>query len=98
MKNVLASWSYGISIFDSSVGALGGCPFAPDATGNVATEALVKALEDNGVKVDVDLQKLSRAQRLLDPFLIEDRRTLPKNGSPACTACQFSQGEVCCQR
>jgi hydroxymethylglutaryl-CoA lyase len=98
VENVLASWSYGISIFDSSVGALGGCPFAPGATGNVATEAVVKALENQGVKVGVDLQKLLRARRLLDPFLIEDRRSLPKDGSPACAACQFSKGEVCCQR
>ena len=97
VENVLTSWSYGIRIFDSSVGALGGCPFAPGATGNVATEAVVKALEDKGVKVGVDLQKLLRARRLLDPFLIEDRRSLPKDGSPACAACQFSQGEVCCQ-
>ena len=98
VENVLASWSYGISIFDSSVGALGGCPFAPGATGNVATEAVVKALEDKGGKVGVDLQKLSQARCLLDPFLIEDRRSLPKDGSPACAACQFSKGEVCCQR
>ena len=98
VENVLASWSHGISIFDSSVGALGGCPFAPGATGNVATEAVVKALEDNGVQVGVDLQELLRARRLLDPFLIADRRSLPKYGSPACAACQYSQDDVCCQR
>jgi len=98
VENVLASWSYGITIFDSSVGALGGCPFAPGATGNVATEAVVKALEDSGGKVGVNLQKLAQARRLLDPFLDEDRRSLPENGSPACAACQFSEGEVCCQR
>jgi hydroxymethylglutaryl-CoA lyase len=98
VENVLASWSYGITIFDSSVGALGGCPFAPGATGNVATEDVVKALDAKGGKVGVDLQKLSQARRLLDPFLIEARRSLPKNGSPACAACQFSKGEVCCQR
>ena len=98
VENVLASWSCGIRIFDASVGALGGCPFAPGATGNVATEAVVKALEEKGGKVGVDLQKLSQARRLLDPFLTEDRRSLPKDGSPACAACQFSTREVCCQR
>jgi len=98
VENVLASWSYGINIFDSSVGALGGCPFAPGATGNVATEAVVKALADKGGKVGVDLQKLSQARRLLNPFLIKTRRSLPKDGSPACAACQFSTREVCCQR
>jgi hydroxymethylglutaryl-CoA lyase len=98
VENVLASWSCGICIFDSSVGALGGCPFAPGATGNVATEAVVKALEDKGGKVGVDLQRLAQARRLLDPLLIEDRRSLPKDGSPACAACQFSTREVCCRR
>jgi len=98
VENVLASWSYGITIFDSSAGGLGGCPFSPGATGNVATEALVKALEEKGVKVGVDLQKLSQARHLLNPFLIEVRRSLPKKGSPACAACRFSTREVCCQR
>ena len=98
VENVLVSRSYGIRIFDASVGALGGCPFAPGATGNVATEAVVKALEDNGERPGVDLQKLSQALRLLDPFLIDNRRSLPKGGSPACAACQFSSGEVCCRR
>jgi len=98
VENVLASWCYGISIFDSSVGALGGCPFAPGATGYVATEAVVKALEEKGGKVGVDLQKLAQARRLLYPFLIDNRRSLPQDGSPACAACQFSTREVCCQR
>ena len=98
IENVLVSWSYGTTIFDSSVGALGGCPFAPGATGNVATEDVVKALEKKGENVGVDLQKLSQARRLLDPILTEDRRPLPKDGSPACAACQYSTREVCCQR
>ena len=79
------------------MGALGGCPFVPGANGNVATEAVVKALEDNGEMPGVDLQKLSQARRLLDPFLIENRRSLPKAGSPACAACQFSSGQFCCR-
>jgi hydroxymethylglutaryl-CoA lyase len=98
VENVLVSRSYGIRIFDASVGALGGCPFAPGATGNVATEAVVTALEDKGERPGVDLQKLSQARRLLDPFLIDNRRSLPKGGSPACAACQFSSSEVCCRR
>jgi len=98
VENVLASWSYGITIFDSSAGGLGGCPFSPGATGNVATEALVKALEEKGGKAGVDLRKLSQARHLLNPFLIEVRRSLPKKGSPACAACRFSTREVCCQR
>ncbi|MFZ0726696.1 MAG: hydroxymethylglutaryl-CoA lyase, partial [Desulfobacterales bacterium] len=48
VENVLTSWACGIRIFDASVGGLGGCPFAPGATGNVATEAVVEALERKG--------------------------------------------------
>jgi hydroxymethylglutaryl-CoA lyase len=98
VENVLTSWLYGIRIFDASVGGLGGCPYAPGATGNVATEAVVKALESKGVAVGVDLEKLSHARHLLDPFLVEDRRTLPEDGSPACAACEYSTGDVCCRR
>ncbi len=56
VENVLASWSYGLRIFDASVGGLGGCPYAPGATGNVATEAVVEALEKEGETVGVDLR------------------------------------------
>ncbi len=98
VENVLASWSYGLRIFDASAGGLGGCPYAPGATGNVATEAVVDALEGEGATVDVDLLGLTQARKLLDPFLMDDRRTLPKDGSPACAACELSKGEVCCSR
>jgi hydroxymethylglutaryl-CoA lyase len=98
VENVLASWSYGIRFFDASVGGLGGCPYAPGATGNVATDAVVKALQRVSETVDVDLEGLARARHLLDPFLVDERRTLPKDGSPACAACEFSDGEQCCGR
>jgi hydroxymethylglutaryl-CoA lyase len=98
VENVLTSWSYGIRIFDASVGGLGGCPYAPGATGNVATEALVEALESKGAAVGIDLGKLSQARRRLDSFLVHDRRSLPEDGSPACAACEFSQSDVCCRR
>jgi hydroxymethylglutaryl-CoA lyase len=96
VENVLASWSHGLRIFDASVGGLGGCPYAPGATGNVATEAVVEALEGEGETVGVDLPGLAQARYLLDPFLMDDRRALPKDGSPACAACEFSKGETCC--
>ena len=98
VENVLASRSYGIRIFDASVGGLGGCPYAPGATGNVATEAVVEALQGAGERVGVNLERLTRARHLLDPFLVDDRRSLPRDGSPACTACEFSDGEFCCRR
>lgn len=98
MDNVLTSWSQGIRIFDASVGGLGGCPFAPGATGNVATAAVVAALEGKGARVGVDLAKLSRARRILDPFLQTTRQPLPDGGSLACSTCEFFDGKSCCGR
>lgn len=98
VENVLTSFSYGIRIFDASTGGIGGCPFAPGATGNVATESVVAALENEGETVGVDLRKLSQARHLLDAYLKEERRTLPDGGSHACAVCEFYQDEVCCGR
>ena len=98
VENVLASWSRGIRIFDASTGGLGGCPFAPGATGNGATESVVKALESKGVSAGIDLEKLLHARRLLDPFLVEKRRTLPEDGSNVCATCEFFKNNVCCGR
>jgi hydroxymethylglutaryl-CoA lyase len=88
IQNVLASWSYGIRIFDASAGGLGGCPFAPGATGNVATESVVRALMGAGAAVDVDPEKLSQARRLLDPFLADERRS-PKTAPPPARCANF---------
>jgi hydroxymethylglutaryl-CoA lyase len=56
LASAYAAVCAGVSRLDSSVGGLGGCPFAPGATGNIATEDLVYLLTDSGVHVDVDLQ------------------------------------------
>jgi hydroxymethylglutaryl-CoA lyase/(R)-citramalyl-CoA lyase len=56
--NALAALEAGARVLDSSVGGLGGCPFAPRATGNVATEDLVYLLEGDGVETGVDLEAL----------------------------------------
>ena len=98
VANVLAAWSYGISTFDASAGGLGGCPYAPGASGNVATESVVTALEGKGVNTGVDLEKLSRASGLLTPYLVDTLRSQPELDAPACAACQFSTGDVCCER
>ncbi|ORW10154.1 hydroxymethylglutaryl-CoA lyase [Mycobacterium kyorinense] len=57
LASAYAAVAAGVSRLDSSVGGLGGCPFAPGATGNIATEDLVYLLTDSGIDVDVDLQK-----------------------------------------
>jgi len=60
-----AWWDYGIEAFDSSAGGLGGCPYAPGASGNVATEDLVFALKASGAIVPVDEMKIMAACRQL---------------------------------
>ncbi|XHE15231.1 hydroxymethylglutaryl-CoA lyase [Agrobacterium deltaense] len=60
VANVLASLEEGISIFDSSVAGLGGCPFAPGASGNVATEDVVYLLHGLGIKTGIDLMAVAR--------------------------------------
>jgi len=61
LANVLTALERGVRRFDASVGGLGGCPYAPGATGNVATEDVVYMLEGMGVRTGVDMQKLLTA-------------------------------------
>ncbi len=69
LANVLAALQLGVADFDASVGGLGGCPYAPGASGNVATEELVHMVEDMGVATGVDLPALldtaAQAERLV---------------------------------
>jgi hydroxymethylglutaryl-CoA lyase len=63
LANVLAALQLGVTDYDASVGGLGGCPYAPGASGNVATEDVVHMLEDMGVATGVDLEALIDAAR-----------------------------------
>ncbi len=56
--NAIAGLEHGATVFDASVGGLGGCPFAPRATGNIATEDLIYLFENEGVETGVDLDAL----------------------------------------
>jgi len=56
--NSLAAWNAGVAVFDASIAGLGGCPFAPGATGNVATEDLQWMFEGMGIATGLDLAKL----------------------------------------
>src|SRR5262249_26304082 len=58
LANVVAALDVGVRTFDSSLGGLGGCPFAPGATGNIVTEDLVYMLESMGLRTGIDLEKL----------------------------------------
>ncbi|OKH68896.1 hydroxymethylglutaryl-CoA lyase [Mycobacterium sp. SWH-M5] len=64
LASAYAAVQAGITRLDASVGGLGGCPFAPGASGNIATEDLVYLLRDSGIGVDVDLQAAIAAARV----------------------------------
>lgn len=65
LANVLAGLQTGISTFDSSAGGLGGCPYAPGASGNLATEDLLYMLEGLGIQTGVSLQAVVEASAFL---------------------------------
>jgi len=67
--NCLAALEAGARVLDASVGGLGGCPFSPRATGNVATEDLVYLLEGEGVETGIDLDKLVGVSQWLEEVL-----------------------------
>ncbi len=65
LANVLAGLEVGVTTFDSSLGGLGGCPFAPGASGNIVTEDLVFMLESMGLKTGIDLPALLAVRRIV---------------------------------
>jgi hydroxymethylglutaryl-CoA lyase len=64
VANVSAAWEAGVRVFDSAAGGLGGCPFAPGATGNVATEDVAWLFRRMGVKTGIDFDRLLEAADL----------------------------------
>jgi hydroxymethylglutaryl-CoA lyase len=69
LANTLAALEMGIATFDASSGGLGGCPYAPGASGNMATEDLVYMLEKMGIDTAVDLKLLVAASQIIAPYL-----------------------------
>lgn len=59
LVNTVVALEHGIRVFDSAVGGLGGCPYSPGATGNVATEDLVHCLHSLGMRTGLDMQALA---------------------------------------
>ena len=66
LANCLVGLELGLTIFDTSVGGMGGCPYAPGAAGNLATEDLASMLEGMGIETGVDLEKLFAAGELAE--------------------------------
>ncbi len=77
LANVLAGLELGVTTFDSSAGGLGGCPFAPGASGNLATEDLVYMLDSMGIKTGVDAQAVTKSADAIATIL---GRPLPSAG------------------
>jgi hydroxymethylglutaryl-CoA lyase len=69
LANVLAALQYGVTTFDASAGGLGGCPYAPGATGNLATEDLLYMLDGYGIDTGVTLEGVLVASRFIEPKL-----------------------------
>ena len=69
LANMVAGLEAGATIFDAALGGLGGCPFIPGATGNVATEDVVFALEEMGVDTGIDWQKLVPAAQRMESLV-----------------------------
>lgn len=72
LANVLAAYEAGARRFDAALGGLGGCPFAPGASGNICTEDLVNMCEQMGIPTGIDLPKLIALSRTLPALLGHD--------------------------
>jgi hydroxymethylglutaryl-CoA lyase len=90
LANVLAGLDMGITIFDASIGGMGGCPYAPGAAGNLATEDLVYMLDGMGVRTGIDLEKLVDAGQLAQSIV---NRKLPGRYLQACLSTRRKQAE-----
>jgi len=69
IPNILAAMDCGVDHFDSSIGGLGGCPFAPGASGNVCTEDLVHCLHAMGIETGIDLDRLVAVSRHVETIV-----------------------------
>jgi hydroxymethylglutaryl-CoA lyase len=95
LANVLAGLELGITTFDSSAGGLGGCPYAPGASGNLATEDLVYFLHRMGIQTGVDLETLAQASWIIERALgrelpskqLKRLKALEKSSSSSSVSC-----------
>jgi hydroxymethylglutaryl-CoA lyase len=92
IANVWAAYQAGVRIFDSSIGGLGGCPFAPNATGNIGTEDLLYMLERSGIETGVSLEKIIALSASIEPIL---GRLTPAMVSKAGGFPQSTKSEIC---
>jgi len=86
LANILVSMQMGVAVFDSSVAGLGGCPYSPGATGNVATEDVLYMLDGMGIETGVRMQQLLLASEYICDFL--GRPTVSRAGRALIAKCQ----------
>lgn len=84
LANILSALQEGVVIFDGSIGGLGGCPYAPGASGNVATEDLVNMLQEMGIETGIDLNRLIDCAKYARTIIQKD---LPSHLLSAGTIC-----------
>jgi len=84
LANVVAALDHGITTFDASLGGIGGCPFAPGASGNIVTEDLVFMLNSMGYETGIDIEKLLHVREIVKEALPEETLYgfLPEAGMP----------------
>jgi isopropylmalate/homocitrate/citramalate synthase len=82
LANTLAALEMGIATFDASSGGLGGCPYAPGASGNMATEDLLYMLDAMAIETGVDIKRVVKASQIIAPYL---DHPLPGRYLQACT-------------
>ncbi|HEX8758127.1 MAG TPA: hypothetical protein VF745_17455, partial [Steroidobacteraceae bacterium] len=84
LANVLAGLEVGVRTFDSSLGGLGGCPWAPGASGNIVTEDLVFMLEAMGLRTGIDIEGLLSVRKILKDTLPQEEMYgfVPEAGLP----------------
>ncbi len=88
LANVVAGLDSGITTFDASIGGMGGCPYAPGAAGNLATEDLVYMLNEMGVNTGVDIEKLVNCGEFAQEII---KRKLPGRYLQACLSSRAKQ-------
>ena len=94
LANVLAGLDYGVTTFDSSAGGLGGCPYAPGAAGNLATEDLLFMLNGLGIETGVSIDAVAAASRFIETKL---DHALPSRFLQAPRNCKTADCQLNCQ-
>ncbi|OFW74964.1 MAG: hypothetical protein A2201_13080 [Alicyclobacillus sp. RIFOXYA1_FULL_53_8] len=69
VANVMAGLETGVDVFDGSIGGLGGCPYAPGASGNVATDDLLYLMDNMGIQTGIDATRMTATTRWLEATL-----------------------------